>query len=152
MSDGKNFGIRLNEARIRKNMTLESLSKAVDLTTRTLSMYEQGERYPTVDNAQKIAAALDVSVASLIGEEGEIIERARNEYGSKGVRDINLLLAEVKGLFAGGELPEEDKDTLMKAFTEAYFIAKEKNRKYTPKRYRKSADTNSDDDDDNNVE
>ena len=35
------------------------------------------------------------------------------------------------------ELPEEDKDALMRAFTDAYFTAKEKNSRFTPKKYRK---------------
>ena len=91
----------------------------------------------TVDIASRLAEALDVSVAALLGEEGDIIEKARAEYGSKGVRDLRELIDDVSGLFAGGELPEEDKDALMRAFSEAYFIAKEKNRRFTPKKYRK---------------
>ena len=75
--------------------------------------------------------------AILTGEEGEIIERAREIYGSKDVREINDLIEEVSGLFAGGELPEEDKDNMMKAFTDIYFLSKEKNRRFVPKKYRK---------------
>ena len=44
-------------------------------------------------------------------------------------------MSEVTGLFAGGEMAEEDMDVMMRAITEAYWIAKEKNKKYTPKRY-----------------
>ena len=40
------------------------------------------------------------------------------------------------GLFAGGELSEESMDGAIKALNDAYWIAKEKNRKYTPKKYR----------------
>ena len=58
-------------------------------------------------------------------------------YGSKDVREINDLIEEVSGLFAGGELPEEDKDNMMKAFTDIYFLSKEKNRRFVPKKYRK---------------
>ncbi len=75
--------------------------------------------------------------AILTGEEGEIIERAREMYGSKDVREINDLIEEVSGLFAGGELPEEDKDNMMKDFTDIYFLSKEKNRRFVPKKYRK---------------
>lgn len=75
--------------------------------------------------------------AILTGEEGEIIERAREMYGSKDVREINDLIEEVSGLFAGGELPEKDKDNMMKAFTDIYFLSKEKNRRFVPKKYRK---------------
>ena len=34
------------------------------------------------------------------------------------------------GLFAGGELPEEDKDVLFEAISEAYWQSKLKNKKY----------------------
>ena len=44
-------------------------------------------------------------------------------------------MSEVTGLFAGGEMAEEDMDTMMKAISDAYWIAKEKNRKYTRKDY-----------------
>ena len=46
-------------------------------------------------------------------------------------------MAEVTGLFAGGELADEDLDEMMKGIQEAYWIAKENNKKYTPKKYRK---------------
>ena len=39
------------------------------------------------------------------------------------------------GLFAGGEMAEEDMDALMLAVQQAYVDAKRKNRKYTPKKY-----------------
>lgn len=44
------------------------------------------------------------------------------------------------GLFAGGTLSEEALEGAMKALNDAYWIAKEKNKKYTPKKYRKSED------------
>ena len=100
-------------------------------------MYEQGERYPALDIVERLANALDVTIAELVGEEGGAMERARKEYGNKGARDLQELLDEVTGLFSGGELPEEDKDVLMSAFTEIYFMSKVKNRRFTPKKYRK---------------
>lgn len=54
------------------------------------------------------------------------------------------LIKEVSGLYAGGELAEEDMDAMMKAIQEAYWIAKEKNRKFVPKKYRSTSDSNSD--------
>ena len=49
-------------------------------------------------------------------------------------------MAEVTGLFAGGEMAEEDMDTMMLAIQEAYVIAKRNSKKYTPKKYRKTED------------
>ena len=135
---GNNFGERLLEARKAKEFTRENLAKLVHISSKTIANYESGERYPTIDIASRLAAALDVSVASLLGEEGEIIEKARKDFGSKGVRDMRELIDDVTGLFAGGELPEEDKDALMRAFSDAYFTAKEKKNRFTPKKYRKN--------------
>jgi thioredoxin reductase len=47
------------------------------------------------------------------------------------------LLAEVTGLFAGGEMADEDMREMVDAIQEAYLIAKKNNKKYTPKKYRK---------------
>ena len=137
MGDSKNFGTRVTALRNERKLTREELAKMADISPSALKLYEYGDRYPTVTIAERIANALGVTVAALTGEEGEIIERAREMYGSKGVREINDLIEEVSGLFAGGELPEEDKDNMMKAFTEIYFLSKEKNRRFVPKKYRK---------------
>ena len=48
------------------------------------------------------------------------------------------MVNELTGLFAGGELAEEDMDELMLAIQKAYVIAKENNRKYAPKKYAKN--------------
>ncbi len=41
-------------------------------------------------------------------------------------------------MFAGGSLSEGDAlDGAMQALTRAYWIAKDKNKKYTPRKYRK---------------
>ena len=42
----------------------------------------------------------------------------------------------MSGLLAGGTLDDEALEGAMKALNEAYWIAKENNKKYTPKKYR----------------
>ena len=44
-----------------------------------------------------------------------------------------------RGLYSQGFM-----DAMMKAIQEAYWIAKEKNRKFVPKKYRSTSDSNSD--------
>ena len=44
----------------------------------------------------------------------------------------------ITGLFAGGELSEEDRDEVAKAIQDAYWYAKERNKKYAPFRFRDS--------------
>jgi hypothetical protein len=55
-------------------------------------------------------------------------------------KDAQKLVDELGGLFAGGELNEEDKDKVFRAITEMYWKAKDNNKKYTPKKYRKESD------------
>ena len=48
------------------------------------------------------------------------------------------MVNEIAAQFAGGELSEEAMDGVMAALNRAYWIAKEKNKKYTPKKYREN--------------
>ena len=52
------------------------------------------------------------------------------------------MVSDVTAAFAGGRLDDEALDGAMQALTKAYWIAKEKNKKYTPKKYLK--DTSAD--------
>ena len=40
-------------------------------------------------------------------------------------------------MFAGGELSDQDREAVMRSLEKAYWLAKEDNQKYTPKKYRK---------------
>ena len=97
--------------------------------------YEKSSR-PQFDNAKKLATALEVSVYDVLGEDGTLIAEASEKYGSRGAKQAEQLMAEVTGLFAGGEMAEEDMDVMMKAISDAYWIAKEKNKKFTPNSYK----------------
>lgn len=90
---------------------------------------------------QRIADALNTTTEYLLGSSGAYVVEAQERGGAKAARDIEELVSEVTGLFAGGELSEEAIEGAMKALNDAYWMAKEKNRKYTPKKYRKSADS-----------
>ena len=73
----------------------------------------------------------------LMTEDEDFISRASEQYGSRGKRQAEELVKELSGMFAGGELSEEDKDSVMLALQKAYWLCKEDNKKYTPKKYRK---------------
>ena len=55
---------------------------------------------------------------------------------AEAARDIDELVGEVTGLFAGGQLSEDALEGAMRALNDAYWMAKEKNKKFTPKKYR----------------
>ena len=69
----------------------------------------------------------------LLSEDEAFIASAEEKYGSRGAKQARELMEEVTGLFAGGEMAEEDMDVMMRAIQEAYWIAKE-NKKNTPPR------------------
>ena len=79
---------------------------------------------------QKIADALGTTTEYLLGSSGTYVVEAHEKGGSKAARDIDELVSEVTGMFAGGKLSEEALEGAMKALNDAYWIAKEKNKKY----------------------
>ena len=136
------FKDRLKEKRLEAGLTQVELAGKAGVTTRTIQNYELGNRKPAnMEVIQRIADALNTTTEYLLGSSGAYVVEAQERGGAKAARDIEELVSEVTGLFAGGELSEEDIEGAMKALNDAYWMAKEKNRKYTPKKYRKSVDS-----------
>ena len=136
------FKDRLKEKRLEAGLTQVELAGKAGVTTRTIQNYELGNRKPAnMEVIQRIADALNTTTEYLLGSSGAYVVEAQERGGAKAARDIEDLVSEVTGLFAGGELSEEAIEGAMKALNDAYWMAKEKNRKYTPKKYRKSADS-----------
>ena len=118
---------------------------AVTITNRVITSYETGKSFPrTRDAYKRIADALGVNVNYLLSDDEAFILGAKEQFGYRGKKGAEKLLAEVTGLFAGGEMAEEDMDELMLGIQEAYIEAKKRNKKYTPKKYQKSEDSSSD--------
>lgn len=133
------FSERLREKRLAANLTQPELARIAGVSTRTIQNYELGKRRPAnMVVVQKIADALHTTAEHLLGSSGQYAVEAYEKDGPKAARDIEELVGEVTGLFAGGELSEQSLDGAMKALNDAYWIAKEKNKKYTPKKYLKS--------------
>ena len=125
------FGEKVRLLRNEKKLSQTELGKMCGLSLRTIRNYEVDGRYP------KLAAALGCEVNFLLSEDEEFVLQAQQSYGYKGARDAEELVAGVSALFAGGELSENDKDAVMRALQDAYWMAKERNKeKYTPKKYR----------------
>ena len=136
------FKERLKEKRGEANLTQAELAKIAGVSTRTIQNYELGSRKPyQIEVVQKIADALNTTTEYLLGSSGIIVAEAHEKGGAKAARDIDELVSEVTGMFAGGSLSEEALEGAMKALNDAYWIAKEKNKKYTPKKYRKETDS-----------
>ena len=128
-----------NIARLRKvrGLTQIELAKKIGVTTRAIQNYESGTRVPRIDVVTKIANALEVDVDDLVSDNDNFVLQASEQYGSRGKASAETLIENATALFAGGDITEEDKANVMEALQEAYWRSKIKNKKYTPKKYRK---------------
>ena len=131
------FGEKLKKLRSDCGLKQEEVATAVGISRRTYIGYEQEGRYPRKrDVYAKLAQTLNCDVNYLMTEDEEFITGVGEQYGSRGKRQAEELVAELSGMFAGGELSDQDMDAVMIALQKAYFDCKEDNKKYTPKKYR----------------
>lgn len=134
------FGEKVRELRTKCGMTQAELAKKAGLGLKTITNYEGGATYPQNREIYvKLAEVLGCEADYLRSENEDFIAMAQREYGYRGKKGAKKLVEELTGLFAGGEMAEEDMDEMMLAIQEAYIIAKKKNKKYTPKKYRKKS-------------
>lgn len=125
------FGKKIKALREEKGLTQSELAAALGTTLKTISNYETKSMRPRkMEMYQKIADFFDVNINHLLTEEDYFIMHSADTFGYKGMMDAKNLVASMTGLFAGGELPEEDKDALFEAIQEAYWQAKLENKKY----------------------
>jgi transcriptional regulator with XRE-family HTH domain len=135
------FGDKIKELRTSAGMSQQELANKAGLSLRSIQNYESNQRYPKdVAILNKLCKALNTTIEELMKEEDNFIQEASEKYGTRGKKDAQKLVDEIGGLFVGGELNEEDKDKVFRAITEMYWRAKDNNKKYTPKKYRKESD------------
>lgn len=132
------FGEKVKNERNRLGLNQDELAKKIGVTRRVISSYENDSSRPRgTERYKKIAEALGVNINYLLSEDEAFIADVEDNYGHRGAKQAKELLAEVTGLFAGGEMADEDMREMVDAIQEAYLIAKKNNKKYTPKKYRK---------------
>lgn len=135
------FGEKLKQLRTNKGASQEETAKACGVSRRTYIGYEQEGRYPRNRGVySKLADFFGVEQNYLLTEDENFVTSASEQYGPKGKRQAEQLVAELTGMFAGGELSEGDKDAVMLALQKAYWDCKEDNKKYTPKKYRQKSE------------
>lgn len=135
------FGEKLRVLRKEKGLTQAELAKQAGVGLKTITNYEKGATYPQNREVYSILANILGCDADYLHNEGDdFVAMAHKEYGYRGKKSAERLISEVTGLFAGGEMAEEDMDELMLAIQEAYVDAKKRNKKYTSKKYLKNND------------
>ena len=132
------FNEKIRNARMAKGWTQKDLAQATGMALRTIQNYELGARLPKKrDTYLALAKALDINEDVLLDDNASFVLRANERYGSRGARQAWDMVAESAAMWSGGEMDEEDMDSIMQAMQEAYWEAKKNNRKYVPKKYRK---------------
>ena len=125
------FAENLKEKRAQSGLTQAELAMKAGVTARTIQNYELGTRKPgNMVIVQRIADALGTTTEHLLSSGETLVVEAHERGGARAAKDINELVSEVTGMFAGGKLSDDALDGAMRALSEAYWIAKEKNKKY----------------------
>ena len=125
------FGEKIKKLRESKGLTQVELANMIGTSSKTVSNYESKDLRPRkMEVYEKMAEIFEVNVNYLLTEEEYFIMNSAENFGYKGAKDAQSLIQSMTGLFAGGELPEEDKDTLFEAIQEAYWQSKIENKKY----------------------
>lgn len=132
------FADKIKSARKAEGYSQRELAERAGLHYRTIQNWESGRLPKSLDPVFRVAQVLGTTAEALLGPADQYVIEAGEKGGARAARDVDELVSEVIGLFAGGEIDEEEKDGIMAALNEAYWIAKQKNAKYTPKKYRKS--------------
>ena len=135
------FSEKLKEKRAASGLTQTELAKRTGVTARTIQNYELGTRRPgNMVIVQRIAEALGTTTEYLLSSGETLVVEAHERGGARAARDINELVVEVTGMFAGGKLSDDALDGAMRALNEAYWIAKDKNKKYGRKKKKDAED------------
>ena len=128
------FGEKVRNERNRLGLSQDELAEKIGVSRRVISSYENNSSRPRgTERYKKLADALGVNINYLLSEDEAFIANVEDNYGHRGAKQAKELLAEVTGLFAGGEMADEDMREMVDAIQEAYLIAKKNNKKYTPK-------------------
>ncbi len=130
------LGNKIKLLRNERNLTQPDLATELGVTVRTVAYYENGDRQPKKSTILKLCKIFNISTDYLLSDNEVFLIDATEKYGYRGKKKAESFINETALLFAGGELSEEDQDKVFKSITEIYWRSKEKNKKYTPKKYR----------------
>lgn len=135
---------KIKNARIARNMSQRELAEAIGVSDRTIQNYEMGARLPrNRATYEALANALSINVETLLDENASFVLTATERYGKRGAKQAMEMVNDIAAMWAGGDMEEEDMDTIMRAMQDAYWEAKKNNRKYVNKRFLGGNDSDS---------
>ena len=125
------FAEKIRTLRCQQGKTQKDAADGCGVSLRTYVSYEQEGRYPrNREIYERMAVFFGVDKNYLLTEDEMFVSEAVEQYGDRGRKQAEARVAELTGLFAGGELAESDRDAVMIALQKAYFDCKEDNQKY----------------------
>ena len=83
-----NFGLKIKELRMTRNLTKKQLADMIGVSTSTIYSYESGNRYPSYGVLISLARIFHVSTDYLLG-----LERTKTiDVSNLNDREINIIL------------------------------------------------------------
>lgn len=97
------LGLKIKELRKKKKISQENFSEMVEMNPRQIVRIESGESFPTAENLEKIASALEVSVQELFYNEAFnsndfLLAEIEKELKSLGNKELRMIYLIVKNL------------------------------------------------------
>ena len=86
MTQQRHFGTRLREARLGAGLSQSELEELSGIPKARLSRYENGHVEPSIQTLNRLARALNVSEASLLGDERAAMEAFFAVLADRGIR------------------------------------------------------------------
>lgn len=86
MREGRHFGTRLRESRLAAGLSQSELEELSGIPKARLSRYENGHVEPSIQTLARLARALNVSEASLLGDQRGILEDFFKTLEARGIR------------------------------------------------------------------
>jgi transcriptional regulator with XRE-family HTH domain len=117
-SDGKHFGQRLREARVAAGLSQSELEDISGIPKARLSRYENGHVEPSIQTLARLSSALNVSEASLLGDQRSILEDffqvlydrgVRISSSEQGVRIANAMADLLESISSEPSMPFEER-------------------------------------------
>lgn len=124
------FSQNLKKIRENRNLSQVQLAKELGVSVQSVSNWERGQVLPKSKYVSDAAKVLGVTTNDLLDEKEQFISDAYQNYGIDGRNQAEKLIQDTQALFFGGEISEEDIDTVFRTLTEMYWDAKEIAKKY----------------------
>lgn len=133
------FADKLRQLREENELTQDQLAAELGITRRSIIKYELGEVEPQRRILDRIAEYFKIDPDILSDDSAELpqitsleesyVNDIKKKYGRKAAKDMSELFSAATAFFAGGKLPQEEKDKFLKAMNKAYIRCREESSK-----------------------